>query len=82
MPETLFLTMNLIDRYLAIQPVEKKNLQLVGMTAMLVASKYEEIWAPEVCILKLLGYYILIRYLLNVLTYSDYILDQGLHRYL
>ena len=49
MPETLFLTTNLIDRYLAIQPVEKKNLQLVGMTAMLVASKYEEIWAPEVC---------------------------------
>lgn len=48
MPETLFLTTNLIDRYLALQSVERKNLQLVGMTAMLVASKYEEIWAPEV----------------------------------
>ena len=26
----------------------RKNLQLVGVTAMLLASKYEEIWAPEV----------------------------------
>ena len=26
----------------------RKHLQLVGVTAMLVASKYEEIWAPEV----------------------------------
>ena len=48
MPETLFLTVNLIDRYLARAPVTRKKLQLVGVTAMLVASKYEEIWAPEV----------------------------------
>lgn len=48
MPETLFLTVNLIDRYLEIKPVTRRNLQLVGVTAMLIASKYEEIWAPEV----------------------------------
>eukprot|EP00249_Psilotum_nudum_P023718 c28960_g1_i4 orf=981-2432(-) len=48
MPETLFLTTNLIDRYLSCECVLRKNLQLVGVTAMLVASKYEEIWAPEV----------------------------------
>eukprot|EP00250_Pteridium_aquilinum_P003272 c13596_g1_i1 orf=174-1502(+) len=48
MPETLFLTTNLMDRYLAIQSVERKNLQLVGMTSLLIASKYEEIWAPEI----------------------------------
>ncbi|MCO5573124.1 hypothetical protein L7F22_026889 [Adiantum nelumboides] len=48
MPETLFLTTNLIDRYLALKSVERKSLQLVGMTAMLIASKYEEIWAPEI----------------------------------
>jgi len=48
MPETLFLTVNLIDRYLAVMPVTRRNLQLVGVTAMLLASKYEEIWAPEV----------------------------------
>eukprot|EP00775_Hariotina_reticulata_P010332 gene10332-10489_t len=48
MPESLFLTVNLIDRYLAVRQVTRKNLQLVGVTAMLVAAKYEEIWAPEV----------------------------------
>jgi cyclin B len=48
MPETLHLTVNVIDRFLARKQVTRKNLQLVGVTAMLVASKYEEIWAPEV----------------------------------
>jgi len=48
MPETLYLTCNLIDRYLAKRNVTRKRLQLVGVTAMLIASKYEEIWAPEV----------------------------------
>lgn len=48
MPETLFLTTNLIDRFLEVSPITRKNLQLVGVTAMLLASKYEEIWAPEV----------------------------------
>lgn len=48
MPETLFLTTNLIDRFLAEENVSRKNLQLVGMTAMLLAAKYEEIFAPEV----------------------------------
>eukprot|EP00850_Spirogloea_muscicola_P003108 SM000012S25370 [mRNA] locus=s12:773858:776602:+ [translate_table: standard] len=48
LPETLFLTSNLIDRFLAAHTVSRKNLQLVGVTAMLLASKYEEIWAPEV----------------------------------
>ncbi|XP_057818332.1 G2/mitotic-specific cyclin S13-7 isoform X2 [Cryptomeria japonica] len=48
MPETLYLTTNLADRYLSIEPVSRRNLQLVGVTAMLLASKYEEIWAPEI----------------------------------
>lgn len=30
MPETLFLTVNLIDRYLEIKPVTRRNLQLVS----------------------------------------------------
>lgn len=47
-PETLYLTVNLIDRFLQVKSVSRKHLQLVGVTAMLVASKYEEIWAPEV----------------------------------
>eukprot|EP00884_Botryococcus_braunii_P000828 jgi/Botrbrau1/10746/Bobra.180_2s0013.1 len=47
MPETLHLAIDLIDRFLQKSPVTRKNLQLVGVTAMLIASKYEEIWAPE-----------------------------------
>ena len=45
-PETLFLTVNIIDRFLEVQPVVRRKLQLVGVTAMLIASKYEEIYAP------------------------------------
>ncbi|CAK9191245.1 unnamed protein product [Sphagnum troendelagicum] len=48
MMETLYLTTNLIDRYLSVRSVSRKNLQLVGVTALLLAAKYEEIWAPEV----------------------------------
>ena len=48
MPETMFLTVNLIDRFLERKLVVRQKLQLVGVTAMLLASKYEEIYAPEV----------------------------------
>ena len=47
-PETLFLTVNLIDRYLNKKVIMRNKLQLVGVTAMLIACKYEEIYAPEV----------------------------------
>mmetsp|Transcript_37090 Transcript_37090/g.42317 ORF Transcript_37090/g.42317 Transcript_37090/m.42317 type:complete len:349 (-) Transcript_37090:212-1258(-) len=46
-PETLYLTVNLIDRYLERQNIFKKSLQLVGVTCLLIASKYEEIYPPE-----------------------------------
>lgn len=46
-PETLYLTVNLIDRYLAKTEVSRPKLQLVGVTALLIASKYEEIYPPE-----------------------------------
>ena len=48
MPETMYLTQNLIDRFLEKKIVVRSKLQLVGVTAMLIASKYEEIYAPEV----------------------------------
>ncbi|XP_038704044.1 G2/mitotic-specific cyclin-2-like isoform X2 [Tripterygium wilfordii] len=48
MEETLYLTINLIDRFLAVQPVVRKKLQLVGVTAMLLACKYEEVSVPVV----------------------------------
>ena len=48
MPETLYLTVNLIDRFLEKeQSIMREKLQLVGVTAMFMASKYEEIYAPE-----------------------------------
>ncbi|KAB1223284.1 Cyclin-B2-4 [Morella rubra] len=48
MEETLFLTVSLIDRFLERQTVVRKNLQLVGVTAMLLACKYEEGSVPLV----------------------------------
>ncbi|KAF7003002.1 hypothetical protein CFC21_018392 [Triticum aestivum] len=48
MDETLFLTVNIIDRYLEKQVVPRKKLQLVGVTAMLLACKYEEVSVPVV----------------------------------
>lgn len=47
-PETLYLTINVIDRFLERKLVIRQKLQLVGVAAMLIASKYEEIYAPEV----------------------------------
>jgi len=47
-PETLYLTVNLIDRYLSRMPVARKRLQLVGVVAMFIAAKFEEIMPPEV----------------------------------
>eukprot|EP01125_Pyxidicula_operculata_P011290 TRINITY_DN3696_c0_g1_i2.p1 TRINITY_DN3696_c0_g1~~TRINITY_DN3696_c0_g1_i2.p1 ORF type:complete len:343 (-),score=92.45 TRINITY_DN3696_c0_g1_i2:193-1221(-) len=47
LPETLYLAANIIDRFLEKKPVSRDKLQLVGVTSMLIASKYEEIYAPE-----------------------------------
>ena len=52
--ETLYLCVNIIDRYVAATIREKKdmvsrtNYQLVGVSAYLIASKYEEIYYPEI----------------------------------
>lgn len=67
-PETLFLTVNVLDRFLEKKAVSRSKLQLVGVGlhfppsflsygltvlfwwsgALLIAAKYEEIYAPEV----------------------------------
>ncbi|RDY10030.1 Cyclin-A2-2, partial [Mucuna pruriens] len=47
-PDTLYLTVNLIDRFLSQSLIQKQRLQLLGVTCMLIASKYEEICAPRV----------------------------------
>ncbi|GKE02112.1 G2/mitotic-specific cyclin S13-7-like protein, partial [Tanacetum coccineum] len=48
MRETLYLTINIVDRYLSVSPVPRRELQLLGISALLISSKYEEIWPPEV----------------------------------
>ena len=48
LPETLFLAINIIDRFLSTKIVQLDKLQLVGVTAMFIASKYEEILSPHV----------------------------------
>ncbi|KAJ1685045.1 hypothetical protein LUZ63_016435 [Rhynchospora breviuscula] len=47
-PDTLHLTINYIDRYLSGNEISRQRLQLLGVACMLIASKYEEICAPQV----------------------------------
>lgn len=48
--ETLYTTVAILDRFLQVEvdTIPRNKLQLVGVAAMLVASKYEEIYAPEI----------------------------------
>ncbi|KAI7961305.1 hypothetical protein MJO28_001794 [Puccinia striiformis f. sp. tritici] len=48
LPETLWIAVNIIDRFLSKRVVSLVKFQLVGVTAMFVAAKYEEIMAPSV----------------------------------
>jgi len=46
-PESLYLSINILDRYLGKVLVRRSRLQLVGVASLLLASKYEEIYPPE-----------------------------------
>ena len=46
-PETLHLSVSLIDRFLTKKSVSKYQLQLLGLTCLHLAAKYEEIYPPE-----------------------------------
>jgi G2/mitotic-specific cyclin 1/2 len=48
LPETLFLAVNVVDRFLSEKVVQLDRLQLVGITAMFIASKYEEVLSPHI----------------------------------
>lgn len=48
LPETLFLTVNYIDRFLSKRKVSLTRFQLVGAVAFFIAAKYEEINCPTV----------------------------------
>ncbi|CAK7347477.1 unnamed protein product [Dovyalis caffra] len=46
--DTLYLTVSYIDRFLSFSLLNRQKLQLLGVSAMLIASKYEEINPPHV----------------------------------
>jgi hypothetical protein len=45
--ETLYLAINIMDRYLAQIPIMRRRLQLVGLVALAIAAKFEEIDPPQ-----------------------------------
>lgn len=46
LPETLFISVNIMDRFLSIHTISKKKFQLLGVASMLIASKFQEIYPP------------------------------------
>jgi cyclin B len=49
LPDTLFLSIIIFDRYMSIiNNIDKNKLQLIGVTSLLIACKYEEIFSPEI----------------------------------
>lgn len=46
--DTLYLSISYIDRFLSVNPLNRQRLQLLGVSSMLIASKYEEIKPPKV----------------------------------
>ncbi|KAI9358712.1 cyclin-like protein [Pilaira anomala] len=48
LPETLYLTVNIIDRFLSLRMVALSKLQLVGITALFIATKFEEMACPNI----------------------------------
>lgn len=48
LPETLFLAINTMDRFLCKELVQLDKLQLVGTSCLFIASKYEEVYSPSI----------------------------------
>ena len=44
----MYLTFNLIDRFLGVKLTSREELQCVGVSALLIACKYEEIYFPDI----------------------------------
>jgi G2/mitotic-specific cyclin-B, other len=47
-PPTLWLCINLMDRFLEKKSIVRNKLQLLGVTCLLIACKFEEIYPPEI----------------------------------
>ncbi|RWS29162.1 G2/mitotic-specific cyclin-B-like protein [Leptotrombidium deliense] len=48
LPETLYLGVSIMDRFFQKESVSKDKIQLVGVTAFFIASKFEEIYPPDI----------------------------------
>ena len=46
--DTVFMAMNIMDRYISKNKVENSEFQLVGISSYLIASKYEDIYPPYI----------------------------------
>ncbi|VFQ86833.1 unnamed protein product [Cuscuta campestris] len=46
--DTLYLAVAYVDRFLSMKAITRQNLQLLGVSSMLIAAKYEEISPPHV----------------------------------
>ncbi|KEG12071.1 putative cyclin [Trypanosoma grayi] len=46
--ETYYLAVDIVDRYLGAKGIGRARLQLVGITAILLSAKHEEIWPPGI----------------------------------
>jgi glucose-6-phosphate-specific signal transduction histidine kinase len=47
-PETLYLSINILDRYLSMKNVSRRELQLVSIGSILLAYKYGESYCLQV----------------------------------
>ena len=46
--ETLFLSVSIIDRYISVSQISRSHFQLLGITALMIACKHEEIDLPKI----------------------------------
>ena len=45
-PEALYVTQHIIDQYMSMKKIQKNQLHLLGVSTLLIAAKYEEIYPP------------------------------------
>ncbi len=46
-PECLYVAQYIIDKYLSLEKIKNNQLHLIGVTTLLISTKYEEIYPPE-----------------------------------
>ena len=65
LPETLYLTLIILDRYIEHVRISKSNFQLIGCVCMFIAAKNEEIYPPTVIDF--------IYFMQNAFTYKEFV---------